>query len=290
MKQLFTFFIVLILLSAQAQESEKFNLGFESHIDEKKLADGWQVWDNYKLSIEALSHSGKKSGKITSDDSGSSFGSIAYQIPANYKGKIIQLRGFMKIENAENGFAGLLMRIDGDGETLVFDNMESQNITGTKDWKEYTITLNYPEGAKNIYIAGILVGKGEAWFDDFVLSIDGNDVQSLKEVEEELLKAQLDNEFDTGSLIEIENLSPVMVKNLELLGRVWGFLKYHHPEIGKGNYNWDYELFRFLPDYLVIDKKEKRDKSIVDWIDSLGKINECKTCISSKKNSKTQEA
>jgi hypothetical protein len=97
------------------------------------------------------------------------------------------------------------------------------------------------------------VGKGEAWFDDFVLTINGQNAQFLQEVEKELTKAQLDKEFDSGSLIEINELSPKTIANLALLGRVWGFLKYHHPEITKGNYNWDYELFRFLPDYLLVD-------------------------------------
>ena len=279
MKQIFTLLLILVLSICHAQKTEKFNLGFESKGSKEKLSDGWIKWGNYELSIEENSHSGKNAGKITSDKSGSSFGSMAYKIPANYEGNIIQLKGYMKIENVENGFAGLLLRIDGNGEPLAFDNMQSQNITGTKDWQEYTITLNYPEEAENIFIAGILVGKGEAWFDDFILTIDGKNVQSLKEVEKELSKAQLDKEFDEGSLIEINELSPKTLDNLELLGRIWGFLKYHHPEIGKGNYNWDYELFRFLPHYLALHQQE-RDKYLVEWIDSLGEIKECTKCES----------
>lgn len=284
MKQVLSFILILTLLSCQAQKSEKFNLGFENHSDKEKLSDGWFKWGNYELSIDENSHLGENAGKITSDESGSSFGSIAYKIPANYDGKSIQLKGYMKIENVENGFAGLLLRIDGDGGSLAFDNMQSQNINGTKDWQEYTITLNYPEEAENIFIAGILVGKGEAWFDDFVLTIDGKSVQSLKEVKRELSKAQLDKEFDNGSLIEIAELSQNTIDNLELLGRVWGFVKYHHPEIGKENYNWDYELFRILPDYLKTNKREERDKLLVDWIDSLGKLKECTKCEVTNEN------
>lgn len=265
-------------MNCQSQKVDKYNLGFENQKDEKALSDGWFKWGNYELTIDDFTHSGKKSGKISSDEVGSSFGSIAYKIPANYKGSTIKLEGFMKIKNVENGFAGLLLRVDGNGNSLAFDNMQNQKIAGTKDWQKYSITLNYPEGAESIFVAGILSGKGEAWFDDFTLFIDGKDIQTLKEEKKELSKAQLDKEFDNGSLIQLPNLSSENINNLELLGRVWGFLKYYHPEIAKGKYNWDYELFRFLPKYIIVQSSNVRDKLIINWINSLGVIKECPKC------------
>ena len=284
MNKILIILLTIIFFNCQGQEAEKYNLGFENQNEEKSLSDGWFKWGSYELTITDSSHSGKKSGKITSDKTGSSFGSIAYKIPANYEGKEIKLEGFMKIKNVEKGFAGLLLRIDGNGSSLAFDNMQNQNITGTRDWQKYSITLDYPVGAENIFIAGILTGKGEAWFDDFVLLIDGKNVQTLKEVEKELPKAQLDKEFDNGSLIEFSNLTSEEIDNLELLGRVWGFLKYHHPEIAKGNYNWDYELFRFLPKFIKVANMKERDKLILDLIESLGKVEECKKCKPTDKN------
>lgn len=277
MKQILTILIVLATLSCQAQKNEKYNLGFETKIEENTLSDGWFKWGAYDLTIDDLAHSGTKSGKITSTDNGN-FGSIAYKIPANYAGKAIKLEGFMKIKNVENGFAGLLLRIDGNGGSLAFDNMQNQNISGTKDWQKYTITLNYPEEAENIFIAGILSGKGEAWFDDLVLSIDGKNIQILKEVKKELSKAQLDKKFDNGSLLDLSNLTKENIENLELLGRVWGFLKYYHPEIAKGNYNWDYELFRFLPKYMEAKNDNEGDKLIINWIESFGQLEKCSKC------------
>ena len=277
MKQILIFLIFITTLSCQTQTNEKFNLGFEKQKEKNSLSDGWFKWGNYDLTIEDNAHSGTKSGKITSTDNGN-FGSIAYKIPANYLGKTIKLEGYMKVKNVENGFAGLLLRIDGNGSSLAFDNMQNQNIKGTKDWQKYSITLNYPEEAENIFIAGIISGKGEAWFDNFTLSIDGKNIQTLKEVEKELSKVQLDKEFKKGSLIELSNLTSENIDNLELLGRVWGFLKYHHPEIAKGNYNWDYELFRFLPKYIEVQNDNERNKLIINWIDSLGELEKCSKC------------
>jgi C-terminal processing protease CtpA/Prc len=278
MKKILIALLTIISFSCQAQETEKYNLGFENQKENETLSDGWFKWGNYELTIDATARSGKNSGKITSDQTGSSFGSIAYKIPANYVGKTIKLEGYMKIQNVENGFAGLLLRVDGNGSSLAFDNMQNQNVSGTKDWQKYSITLDYPEEAENIFIAGILSGKGEAWFDDFALSIDGKNVQTLKEVEKELSKVQLDKKFDTGSLIELSNLTSKSIDNLELLGRVWGFLKYHHPEIAKGNYNWDYELFRFLPKYIEVKNNIERDKLIIKWINSLDELEKCSKC------------
>lgn len=284
MKKTLIVLLTIVSISCQAQKPEKYNLGFEKQSESTSLSDGWIKWGNYELTTDSVAHSGTKSGKITSDQTGSSFGSIAYKIPANYEGKEIRLEGFMKIKDVENGFAGLLLRVDGNGTSLAFDNMQNQNITGTRDWQKYNITLNYPEGAENIFIAGILTGRGEAWFDDFVLSIDGKNVQTLKEVEKKLSKAQLDKEFDNGTLIEISNLTSENTENLELLGRVWGFLKYHHPEIAEGNYNFDYELFRFLPKYIKAENTIERDKYLVDWIDSFGQVKECAKCQPTDEN------
>ena len=284
MKKILLALLTIININCQSQKIDRYNLGFENQKDEKVLSEGWFKWGNYELMIDNFAHSGKKSGKITSDSIGSSFGSIAYKIPANYKGSTIKLEGFMKIKNVENGFSGLLLRVDGNGSSLAFDNMQNQKISGTKDWEKYSITLNYPEGAESIFIAGILSGKGEAWFDDFNLSIDGKDIQTLNEEKKVLLKGQLDKEFDNGSLVKLSNLSSENIDNLELLGRVWGFLKYYHPEIAKGNYNWDYELFRFLPKYTNIQSKSERDSLIICWINSLGGIKECPKCKPTDKN------
>ena len=187
MKKILLALLTIININCQSQKIDRYNLGFENQKDEKVLSEGWIKWGNYELMIDNFAHSGKKSGKITSDSIGSSFGSIAYKIPANYKGSTIKLEGFMKIKNVENGFSGLLLRVDGNGSSLAFDNMQNQKISGTKDWEKYSITLNYPEGAESIFIAGILSGKGEAWFDDFNLSIDGKDIQTLNEEKKVLL-------------------------------------------------------------------------------------------------------
>ena len=271
--------LTLTILDCKAQSVQKFNLNFETPGEKKNLAKGWFKWGNYSLSLDtSVVYSGNYAAQITSDSSSGNFGSVAYKIPANYKGETITLRGFMKIKDVKNGTAGLLLRINGGGKTLAFENMNREQIRGTKDWKQYSITLTYPEEAENIYLGGILIGKGQAWFDDFELTIDGKNVENIKYTPAKVYPASKDKEYDSGSNIEFNKLTSKSVGDLALLGKVWGFLKYYHPEIAKGEYNWDYELFRFLPKYLDTKTPSKRNATLASWIDTLGIVQKCKNC------------
>lgn len=62
------------------------------------------------------------------------------------------------------------------------------------------------------------------------------------------------------------------------LCKVWGFLKYYHPTVAKGDYNWDEQLMLVLPKIENAKTKEAISKVYLDWIDSLGEIKECKSC------------
>lgn len=81
-----------------------------------------------------------------------------------------------------------------------------------------------------------------------------------------------DTTYNHGSNITFPELTPQVIDNLDLLGRLWGFLKYHHPTIARGQYNWDYELFRILPTYLQQADDQQRDSYLVKWIQYYGKI------------------
>ena len=263
-------FFLSISITAQDQKTS-FNLGFEENDNPKTLANDWIQWGDFNLTSDSeVVQSGKYSGLIESLKTGGTFGSIAYRIPSNYLGKEITLEGYMKIENIEEGFAGLLLRLDGKSGSMGFDNMQGQGIHGSHDWKKYSITLPYPEKVETIYVGGILTGSGRAWFDNFEVKVDGKSIQGMPFAEKPKVKADLDIEFDEGSLIELGNLTSEEELKLNVLCRVWGLLKYYHPEIAKGNHNWDYELFRILPHL----KSEDFETQLYRWIQNVGPIPE----------------
>lgn len=69
-------------------------------------------------------------------------------------------------------------------------------------------------------------------------------------------------------------------EKLASLGKIYGFLKYYHPEVGKGTYNWDNEFIKYLPKVLNATDKEDLSTIYINWIDSLGEIDVCKKCSS----------
>lgn len=273
MKNLLVFFICLPFFGF-SQDIPTFNLDFESVREEKTLPKDWFKWGtpNFEITSDATEkqHGATAIKVVSKSEDGKGFGCPAYKIPAQYEGKKIKLTGYFKMKNVTDGYVGLLMRVDGDGGSLAFDNMQGKNINGTSDWKQYTIELDYPAGAETIYVGGILSGKGTAWFDNFDVMIDGKSITKLKPVEPKLFPAQLDDEFDEGSKIKDIKLTPENTKVLATLGKMWGYLKYYHPKVATGDINWDYELFRFMPEFLAAGDHKKRAEASIKWINQLG--------------------
>jgi C-terminal processing protease CtpA/Prc len=246
------------------------NLGFEKTSPGENMPDNWKrLGPGYNICIDSIiKHSGKNSLMIEGLYSKpvSNFGSIVCEIPALYAGKEIELRAYMKLENIIEGSANLFLRIEGEDG---FNNLQNKKIDGTRDWAMYSIKLAYPSEVKNIHIGALNSGKGKLWVDDFELLIDGKDFTQAKKKEIKY-KAEKDYEFDKGSKISSIVINKNSIDNLTILGKVWGFLKYYHPNIAKGDFNWDYELFRVLPEIINAKGANIRDEILSNWIDKLG--------------------
>jgi len=274
----FVFFFLFVISCAQTHNTDlDLNLDFETIQNGKPT--GWFIYPNkdYIVSLDSVTvKSGKYSISIEFTGDSASGQSIFLVLPDVYEGKSITLSGYIKTENVIDGWAGLGMWIE---PRIAFDNMQNRGVTGTTGWKKYEITLAMnPAKTKQIVPGGMLVGKGKMWLDDLQITIDGKDISNAKVYKRELFPAEKDKEFDTGSNIVFPKLNEQKINDLDLLGRLWGFLKYHHPEVGKGNYNWDYELFRMLPEYLRITDNAKRDEFLLQWIEKYGEIPKCEFC------------
>ncbi len=67
-------------------------------------------------------------------------------------------------------------------------------------------------------------------------------------------------------------------EKLALTGKIWGFLKYYHPDVAAGKFNWDEELFRILPKVKASRAEEDLSQVYLEWIQGLGQVKECKKC------------
>lgn len=263
----------------QARVTQTLNLDFEQH--RNGFPSQWTAFGDkeYKVYVDSVhKKSGKFSAVIENTGSKNEYRALSITLPANYEGKSIRLSGFIKTENVTEGYAGLWIRID---PQIGFDNMSNRGVAGTTDWAPFEITLPLkPKETEQIVLGGLLVGKGKMWLDDLKITIDGMELgdPKIKTFQKEIFAAQADKAFDDGSKITFPTLNQDLIHNLELLGKVWGLMKYHHPEIAKGKYNWDYELFRFLPAYIKVTDKQQRDHLLVNWIKKYGLLSACKTC------------
>lgn len=274
-------FSFLFIFTIGCDRIQNLNLDFEEV--EQGMPKGWSLSHQGTGFSVALDSMNVKSGKyaIAMEFAGDivDYHAFTLKLPLCYDGNKITLSGYIKTENVTDGFAGLWLMVEPDvfWRPYEISFMEQEGITGTTDWRKYEITLDLPfEKEYEIEIGGLLSGKGKMWLDDLEVTIDGKDIKKAKQYEPKHFKAKDDKEFDMRSNVVFPELSQQKTSDLELLGRIWGFLKYHHPQIAKGNYNWDYELFRFLPTYLKTTNHQQRDEALIDWINQYGKIPERK--------------
>ena len=266
------------LFSCKSNSKQDINGGFEQLSANEQSPHLWSIdkCGDYKVSVDStIKHQGKYSMRMecAADAGNIFFAYITNQIPAIYEGKEVELRAYIKLDNMK-GYTSFLLHADGANGMLAYYNDTSTRLKGTADWKEYSIKLKMPDGAQKIQFGLNAYGNGRIWVDDFRILFDGKEISKAKIKEQFVNKASLDREFENGSKIGNFNPTNIQVANLALLAKVWGFMKYYHPAVAGGRYNWDYELFRILPDVLKAESTKECDRALLKWIEKAGKIKE----------------
>ena len=64
------------------------------------------------------------------------------------------------------------------------------------------------------------------------------------------------------------------VQKLTTTCKIWGFLKYYHPNVANGTFNWDEQLIEVLPKVALATTKTELSKVYETWSNSLGVIKE----------------
>jgi C-terminal processing protease CtpA/Prc len=251
-----------------------FNGNFE--IIRNGVPQGWDLTyknqNKYIVKLDsAISRQGRFSVSMEATSAERS-GAIIYPIEERFEGKSLILIGSLKTTDVADGFAGLWIRTaDAYGKTISYENMEEQTLIGTNDWKEYMIQVPYDgQEVANIDIGAVLAGKGKIWVDSIRLYVDEKPISEARLMKAPFYKALADRELDANSGIDTVPVSKSNLKYLALLGELWGFLKYHHPAIANGDYNWDSELFRILPSVIVCDNDKDFSRMMENWVDKLG--------------------
>jgi hypothetical protein len=171
------FFAICAVTAVTAQE---LNLDME-HVEAYAQPAVWKLGHDpsqpivYRLLADSVvKHGGLYSLKITSNSNRAQAASCFMQIGLQIPGKTVTLKGFLKTENVDHGFATLFLGLCNDTTSLVIDKQRQtgQILTGTQDWKEFSITLPCSKEVTKINLGGLLAGAGTVWVDDLTLLVD----------------------------------------------------------------------------------------------------------------------
>lgn len=67
--------------------------------------------------------------------------------------------------------------------------------------------------------------------------------------------------------VEVDALTAQQEENLYKLGKVWGYVKYHHPAVVSGEVDWDQALFDALPPVLEAASGEEANQALAQWLE-----------------------
>lgn len=67
--------------------------------------------------------------------------------------------------------------------------------------------------------------------------------------------------------VEVDALTAQQEENLYKLGKVWGYVKYHHPAVVSGEVDWDQALFDALPPVLEAASGEAANQALAQWLE-----------------------
>lgn len=173
----------LCALSVIAQPVKKalsLNLDFENVADVNYSPSSWiKYGEGHSVKIDfSEKYGGRSSLLITSKDNRLERDSMALvlnRIESLFKGNIVELSGYLKLDHVE-GRSGLALVINGKNGPLVAEEMKDVNLNGTNFWRKYSISLRLPDSVVSFDFGVYQIGKGRLWADNLKLLVDNQDI------------------------------------------------------------------------------------------------------------------
>lgn len=156
-------------------------------------------------------------------------------------------------------------------------NNKIQKIYSSPQWQYFAITIPYQKPTlhdRSVPLISIEVdgkSKGKVYFNHVGMLLDG------KPIDEQcpLPPANDDHEFDISSKFAFKSrqLTDKDVERLKTICLMWGFLKYYHPKVRIGTYDWNFQLFRILASTLYAKTDNKFINDLCRWIPDIQNLN-----------------
>ena len=248
------------------------NLEFTNTINDNV----WIVYDGQMMLDTIHKHSGNHSIKIVPFNNQDSIVSNFNYLLSTYvvqddqqfyriEGDSLELRGLISYRDAENADLTIILRQQNDYTPLSDSQFELKALqeNSGNEWIPFRIKAPVDEMVNLFNIRVSTSGNINVWVDDLQLTIDGCEATTKYN---QCFKADLDCEFDNGSNVSFSSMNEVQIENLRVLAKIWGFVKYYHPEVAKGKYQWDYALFRLLPKIIGCEDIPERNQRLTAWL------------------------
>lgn len=241
----FIFLLFVFFTCAYAQEGvTDFNL------DDNGNISGWSLSDKQRIFIDSKKlYQDKPSVKLdrrglAADESSS----ILRRVPLNSDAKEVELRAqlWAKKTGPWTG-ANIVLRQDVAGNAI--ELMISQPLVSGRDtgWQAVRIIQQVNPQAESLVFGAALVGIGEAWVSDIQLWIDGEQVTQVSQNDDNATSSTSESQQKIISPdIPWNSLEDESIDSLTALMQVWGFLKYFHPKVATGMYDWDLALIESI--------------------------------------------
>lgn len=263
---LFCVFFVYLTAFADADDPVVLdvpdNMGFEVQAVADSMPVNWECKDVSCVSDSSVFRNGGYSARLSL--SGTEEGYLHRMLFFRYVGETASFSGWFRGE--EGSEAGISMELlDSSGNSIGYQEAYFSDYPDSS-WEFISVSVPLSTFADSVEFGVLFSGPGTLWVDDLELLIDEKPLVEC--VIQDQYTAALDHEFESGSGIEFEELSPFQMESLEKLGKVWVFLKYHHPIVCSGSVNWDNELFRVLPSVLAASDAPAREAALMRLLPS----------------------
>lgn len=136
-----------------------------------------------------------------------------------------------------------------------------------REWQEFRLDIPLCRQMKEYDFELKIKGAGAVWIGD--LHADCVEYTSGARISSFAKSGRQNSDRYIPFDCQTRELSAVQTENLIVLGKVWGFLKYFHPNVRNGETDWDAELFRMIP--LMMDAEvAERNRLLLEWCNGLG--------------------
>lgn len=282
MNRVYCFLLLSLItfhLGAQQEQVKKGFLSldkvhiFSTNPNQRLPKMGW--YSNYpEVQLDYHTLPNEKASLLINSTRGRTVNAYFHTTDRIILGKKIVFRGKYKYQEAHKATVDFTIVLDTYDQKEVFQT-SSVKCDGKQDWKEFCVEMKL-ERSRNFNFRISCRAPMKLWITDCEVLVDG---QSFDIMVDPTCEADKDIEFMKGSGISLDIIKPQVLENLEVLGKVWGFLKYYHPKITAGKYNWDFELFRVLPEIANAKSKEERSSFLNKWVDQYGDIMETESLV-----------